>query len=181
MSSRLETAQRAAGMPSHDLAPSDATASGEAAATRPPRAPPRNLRGFELGARRGRGGLGDPLGGLGGHQRSKKRSTRRSRRLLSNSERPTCQTGRAAVSGRQMPVGRWHWRGRVAVGFRGGQWEAVHLVCSRGLEAAAEVRDCPMKGLWSKGANGEVQKGGWCCGACTARGAPSRTHRRPTR
>ena len=80
-------------MPSHALAPSDATAGDEAAATRPCHAPPRNLRGFELGARRARGGLGGDLGGLGGHQRSRKSSTRRTRRVLSNSERPSCQIG----------------------------------------------------------------------------------------
>ncbi len=87
-------------MSSHAPAPSDATASGDAAATGPPCAPPRNLRGLQMGARRARGGLGSRLGGLGGHQRSKKSSTRRSRRRLSNSERPSCQTGRAAKSGR---------------------------------------------------------------------------------
>ena len=83
-------------MSSHAPAPSDATAGSDAAATRPPRAPPRNLRGFELGARRARGGLGGDLGGLGGHQSIKKSSTRHSRRLLSNSERPSCHIGRAA-------------------------------------------------------------------------------------
>ena len=181
MSSRLETAQRAAGMPSHDLAPSDATASGDAAATRPPRAPPRNLRGFQLGARRARGGLGGDLGGLGGHQSIKKSSRRRTRRVLSNSERPSCHIGRAAESGRQLPAGRWHWRGRGCVGFRGGLREAAHLLCSQGVEACAEVRDCTMIiDLWSKGAIGEVEKGGWWCGSCTARGAPSHLHRRPT-
>ena len=87
-------------MPSHALAPSDATAGDEAAATRPCHAPPRNLRGFELGARRQRGGLGGELRGLGGHQSIRKSSTRRTRRFLSNSERPSCQTGRAAKSGR---------------------------------------------------------------------------------
>ena len=80
-------------MPSHALAPSDATAGDEAAATRPCHAPPRNLRGFELGARRARGGLGGDLGGLGGHQSIRKSSTRRTRRVLSNSERPSCQIG----------------------------------------------------------------------------------------
>ena len=167
-------------MPSHAPVPSDATAGGEADATRPPHAPPRNLRGFEMGTRRARGGLSCRLEGLGGHQSIKKSSTRRTRRVLSNSERPSCHIGRAAESVRQLPAGRWHWRGRGCMGFRAGLRDAAHLLCLVGVEASASAGDCTMKGLWSKGAISEVQKGCWWTGAYTARGAPSDGARRPT-
>ena len=55
-------------MPCHAPVPSDATAGEEADAMRPPRAPPRNLRGFQLGAHGGRAAvsaaISEDVGGI---------------------------------------------------------------------------------------------------------------------
>ena len=146
-------------MPCHAPVPSDATAGEEADAMRPPRAPPRNLRGFQLGARRARGGLGGDLGGLGGHQSIKKSSTRHSRRFLSNSERPSCHIGGQLRAGAKYQLA-------AGIGAGGTLWVSGlgcgrrHLLCLVGVEASAKVRTCTMKGLWSKGAIRQVEKGG---------------------